>query len=1026
MSGRSDASKSPCEADFSTPYDTRNGSTSVTSQDRKTVSGIFSPPPSTFSGPVDDLTQKTSYTGKNSDESASRAAQEGNANPVLYALPSQGPPTTTASSPPMYSPLRKSEQRLGEYAIGKTVGRGSFGKVKLGRHLPTNEPVAIKILSHDKLKSANMDQKIFREIKILRLFSHPNICRLYDVIYTPSDIFLIMEYVEKGELYNYIAEKDGVSELEARYIFQQLICAIEYCHHFRVVHRDLKPENILLGEGLQVKLIDFGLSNIMQDGQFLATSCGSPNYAAPEVISGKLYAGPELDVWSCGVILYALLCGSLPFDEETIPLLFAKIKKGKFKIPSHLSKPVADLIMQLLCVDPLQRLTIPQIRDNAWFNVNLPRRLMYRQSIAYLGNPCGQRRIQASIVREVARRLQCREKEVYEHLRCESGPGYTAYHIFDDAQYRREVVKDYNELLKSENPPSIPTSFTSSTSTSSSYLSIHPEGEKVSDLEGSAARHATFLEEAAQYGVSSQSDSTAGCRSGRKKPTTCPSQSTGSHTPLQRGTPCGSLSLPLSSQPVAAVQVLNLGMLLSQSPTMEVLLARHNAAVTKDTYNRCQYIPASMVPGSTEDPLGGPFRSAGSSLPSRHSFGSNSLGRNSGFAPQGARESYVEKPFDARNYGVGPQQIGGQANGNVWSGGITKPCTLSPPASFNVPHNYASNPYRVNTFTNDSELPIGYQPFNQVQTHFSPSYQLSVPFSTYDQRNFDPLGKAGSTPSTLVGSVASTAMGYTPKEYQFIAEQNAGWRLGIMSNLQAEDLLATLYKVLKKADMEWKVLSPFQLIARTTSSTWQRMKLVLNFAESHSSFSSSKVGASQEGEPTGSSMLYADHSQTRVNYDTHQPQHCNTNTYLTPNNGETSGMVVENESGVLKTSAPISFAGKCSVPSSRDSLSPSPTPPNIRSPLKKHMEGKNILNLPKTLPTSSCSGELYASKDTLHCSPLERVQEEVQLRISTFRIHEKHESGYIVDFAVLNNFLCGMDVVHCLATRMINEENELD
>lgn len=149
---------------------------------------------------------------------------------------------------------------------------------------------------------------------------------------------------------------------EARHFFHQIISGVEYCHFHRIVHRDLKPENLLLDADNNVKIADFGLSNLMEDGDFLRTSCGSPNYAAPEVISGSLYAGPEVDVWSCGVILYALLCGSLPFDDESIPNLFRKIRGGMYSLPSHLSEMARDLIPRMLVVDPMKRITIPEIR----------------------------------------------------------------------------------------------------------------------------------------------------------------------------------------------------------------------------------------------------------------------------------------------------------------------------------------------------------------------------------------------------------------------------------------------------------------------------------------------------------------------------------------------------------------------------------------------------------------------------------------------------------------------------------------
>ncbi|PNT70842.1 serine/threonine protein kinase OSK1 [Brachypodium distachyon] len=261
------------------------------------------------------------------------------------------------------------------YRIGKTLGIGSFGKVKIAEHIITGHKVAIKILNRRKIKSMEMEEKVKREIKILRLFMHPHIIRLYEVIDTPADIYVVMEYVKSGELFDYIVEKGRLQEEEARRFFQQIISGVEYCHRNMVVHRDLKPENLLLDSKCNVKIADFGLSNVMRDGHFLKTSCGSPNYAAPEVISGKLYAGPEVDVWSCGVILYALLCGTLPFDDENIPNLFKKIKGGIYTLPSHLSPLARDLIPRMLVVDPMKRITIREIREHSWFKARLPRYL---------------------------------------------------------------------------------------------------------------------------------------------------------------------------------------------------------------------------------------------------------------------------------------------------------------------------------------------------------------------------------------------------------------------------------------------------------------------------------------------------------------------------------------------------------------------------------------------------------------------------------------------------------------------------
>jgi serine/threonine protein kinase len=194
------------------------------------------------------------------------------------------------------------------------------------------------------------------------------------VIATKTDIVMVLEYAER-ELFDYLVRKGKCGDDEARKFFQQIICAVEYCHRHKIVHRDLKPENLLIDSTKSVKIADFGLSNIMTDGNFLKTSCGSPNYAAPEVISGKLYAGPEVDVWSCGVILYVLLVGRLPFDDDYIPALFKKIAAGNFHIPGYISPGAARLIRAMLQVHPVHRITIPEIRQDPWFTKNLPKYL---------------------------------------------------------------------------------------------------------------------------------------------------------------------------------------------------------------------------------------------------------------------------------------------------------------------------------------------------------------------------------------------------------------------------------------------------------------------------------------------------------------------------------------------------------------------------------------------------------------------------------------------------------------------------
>ncbi|TYG92204.1 hypothetical protein ES288_A11G012100v1, partial [Gossypium darwinii] len=226
------------------------------------------------------------------------------------------------------------------YILGKTTGIGSFG-------------IAIKNLDLTKIKTKAMEEKVRREINISRLFMHPHIIRLYEVIETTTDIFMVTEYAESGELFDYIVLKRRLHEDEARKLFQQNM----------VVHRDLKPENLLQDSNYNVKIADFGLSNVMQKGHLLKTCCGSPNYAAPEV--GVF----------CGVISYALLCGTLPFEDDNFPNLYKKIKAGVYTIPSHLSSGARDLIARILVVDPTKRLTIPEIRQHPWFQPYLPRYL---------------------------------------------------------------------------------------------------------------------------------------------------------------------------------------------------------------------------------------------------------------------------------------------------------------------------------------------------------------------------------------------------------------------------------------------------------------------------------------------------------------------------------------------------------------------------------------------------------------------------------------------------------------------------
>ncbi|KAJ7292691.1 snf 1 [Mycena rebaudengoi] len=264
--------------------------------------------------------------------------------------------------------------QLGMYTVIDDIAEGTFGKVKMAIHTVTGHKVAMKFLSKAIIHRDRMKSRVRREFEYMRLLRHPHVIKLYEVISTATDIIFVLEYAE-GELFNYIVQHGRLTEDVARRFFQQIMAGIEYSHRLKIVHRDLKPENILLDEYLNVKIADFGLSNETIDGEFLGTSCGSPNYAAPEVIKGLKYSGPEIDVWSAGIILYVLLCGKLPFEDEVIGTLFDKIINVRYELPMDLSPHARDLVRSILIADPTKRITVPHIMQHPFFTVNLARYL---------------------------------------------------------------------------------------------------------------------------------------------------------------------------------------------------------------------------------------------------------------------------------------------------------------------------------------------------------------------------------------------------------------------------------------------------------------------------------------------------------------------------------------------------------------------------------------------------------------------------------------------------------------------------
>ncbi|CAN0879582.1 CBL-interacting protein kinase 2 [Linum grandiflorum] len=257
---------------------------------------------------------------------------------------------------------------MNKYEIGRLLGQGTFAKVHYARNLQTGASVAIKIIDKEKVLKVGMMEQIKREISIMRIIRHPNVVEFYEVLATKTKIYFVMEYVKGGELFNKLA-KGRVNPNIARKYFQQLISAVDYCHSRGVSHRDLKPENLLLDEDENLKVTDFGLSALAdckrQDG-LLHTTCGTPAYVAPEVIVRKGYDGSKADIWSCGVILFVLLAGYLPFHDSNLMELYRKIMKAEFRMPNWFSSEVRKLLSKIMDPNPSKRITIVKIMQSSW------------------------------------------------------------------------------------------------------------------------------------------------------------------------------------------------------------------------------------------------------------------------------------------------------------------------------------------------------------------------------------------------------------------------------------------------------------------------------------------------------------------------------------------------------------------------------------------------------------------------------------------------------------------------------------
>nr|XP_043902641.1 MAP/microtubule affinity-regulating kinase 3a isoform X12 [Solea senegalensis] len=255
------------------------------------------------------------------------------------------------------------QPHVGNYRLLKTIGKGNFAKVKLARHILTGREVAIKIIDKTQL-NPNSLQKLFREVRIMKILNHPNIVKLFEVIETERTLYLVMEYASGGEVFDYLVAHGRMKEKEARAKFRQIVSAVQYCHQKHIVHRDLKAENLLLDADMNIKIADFGFSNEFTMGNKLDTFCGSPPYAAPELFQGKKYDGPEVDVWSLGVILYTLVSGSLPFDGQNLKELRERVLRGKYRIPFYMSTDCENLLKRFLVLNPSKRGTL-EVREDA-------------------------------------------------------------------------------------------------------------------------------------------------------------------------------------------------------------------------------------------------------------------------------------------------------------------------------------------------------------------------------------------------------------------------------------------------------------------------------------------------------------------------------------------------------------------------------------------------------------------------------------------------------------------------------------
>ncbi|KAL8947410.1 MAG: hypothetical protein Q9222_006304 [Ikaeria aurantiellina] len=300
-------------------------------------------------------------------------------NGASTATPPRPPPSESTAQGNGGAAKRRTTipAQTGQWSLGKTIGAGSMGKVKLAKNLETGEQVAVKIVPRQSTDEhhSNRDReradhskeiRTAREAAIVTLLNHPFICAMRDVVRTNYHWYMLFEYVNGGQMLDYIISHGRLKEKQARKFGRQIVSALDYCHRNSIVHRDLKIENILISKTGDIKIIDFGLSNLFSPRAQLKTFCGSLYFAAPELLQARQYTGPEVDIWSFGIVLYVLVCGKVPFDDQSMPQLHAKIKKGVVDYPAWLSHECKHLISRMLVTDPRQRASLAEILSHPW------------------------------------------------------------------------------------------------------------------------------------------------------------------------------------------------------------------------------------------------------------------------------------------------------------------------------------------------------------------------------------------------------------------------------------------------------------------------------------------------------------------------------------------------------------------------------------------------------------------------------------------------------------------------------------